>query len=132
MHELHLSRRERQITDIIFASGRATVLEIQAALPDPPSATAIRTMLRILEDKGVLKRRKQGREFVYMPTEPRRRAGMKALRHVIETFFDGSLENALAAQLTQSKKSLTQEEFRRIAHLIEQARSQGKRNARAD
>lgn len=128
----NLSRRERQITDIIFARKEATVLEIQASLPDPPTATAIRTMLRILEEKGVLRRKKRGREFVYLPKVSRRRAGVQALRHVIETFFEGSLENALASQLAQSKASYSEEELKRMVQLIEEARTKGKKDDQSD
>jgi len=130
--QAYLSRRERQISDIVFARKEATVLEIQASLPDPPTATAIRTMLRILEVKGVLRRKKRGREFVYMPKVSRRRAGVAALRHVIETFFEGSLESALASQLAQSKASYSEEELKRMVRLIEEARTKGKTDDQSD
>src|SRR6188474_2503481 len=90
-----LSRRERQIMDVIYARGSATALEVVEALPDPPTKTAIRTIMRILEDKGFLKHVQQGREYVYQPTRPRLRAGRTAFQRVLRTFFDGSLEKAV-------------------------------------
>ena len=120
-----LSRRERQIMDVLYARGEASVLEIQAELPEPPTATAIRTMLQILRDKGFLKRRKQGREFIYAPRKARQKAGNHALKHVVETFFDGSLASALAAQLASRKADLSDEELKEMVELIQNARNQG-------
>jgi predicted transcriptional regulator len=113
-----LSRRERQIMDIIYVHKQASVLQIQEGLPEAPSATAIRTLLRILEDKGHVGRRKQGREFIYLPTQPRRKAGLKALQHVLETFYEGSIEGALSAHLTGNKGKLDDEEIGRLMQLI--------------
>lgn len=121
-----LSRRERQIMDVLYARGEASVLEIQSELPDPPTATAIRTMLHILNGKGLLKRRKQGREFIYAPRKVRRKAGTNALSHVVETFFDGSFANALAAQLASGKGKFTDDEMREMVKLIQDARKKGK------
>ncbi len=120
-----LSRRERQIMDILFGKGGATVLEIQEKLPDPPTPMAIRRMLQILEEKSQVVRRKVGREFVYTPRQTRRRAGMKALSHVIETFFGGSLEDALAAHLGRADRAYAKEELERMARLIEESRKNG-------
>lgn len=120
-----LSRRERQIMDALYARGEATVLQIQADLPQPPTPTAIRTMLRILTDKGLVKRRKQGREFVYAARRPRPQAGTSALKHVVETYFDGSIANALAAQLAAGQENLTDEELREMMKLIQNARKKG-------
>ena len=91
----NLSRREREIMDIIYAQGQATVTLIMPGMPDPPTRTAVRTLVRILEEKGHLKHFKSGREFVYQPTRPRGRAGQSALQRVVSTFFDGSLDAPL-------------------------------------
>ncbi|HBL45668.1 MAG TPA: CopY family transcriptional regulator, partial [Planctomycetaceae bacterium] len=115
---IELSRRERQIMDSIYSRGEATVLEIQGDLPNPPTPTAIRTMLRILMEKAIVRRHNRGREFVYAPTSARRPEGTKALRHVIQTFFDGSFKQALAAQLTSGDERLTDDELREMVKLI--------------
>ncbi|MAX37447.1 BlaI/MecI/CopY family transcriptional regulator [Gimesia sp.] len=122
---IELSRRERQIMDSIYSRGEATVLEIQGDLPNPPTPTAIRTMLRILMEKAIVRRHKRGREFVYAPTSARRPEGTKALRHVIQTFFDGSFKQALAAQLTSGDERLTDDELREMVKLIKAAREKG-------
>ncbi|QDT90275.1 BlaI/MecI/CopY family transcriptional regulator [Gimesia algae] len=122
---IELSRRERQIMDSIYSRGEATVLEIQSDLPNAPTPTAIRTMLRILMEKTIVRRHKQGREFVYAPTSPRRPEGTKALKHVIQTFFDGSFKQALAAQLTSGDDTLTDDELREMVKLIKAAREKG-------
>ncbi|MEM9283041.1 MAG: BlaI/MecI/CopY family transcriptional regulator [Verrucomicrobiota bacterium] len=118
-----LSRRERQILDILYSRGEATVLEIQKKLPDPPTPMAIRRMLQILEEKSQVSRRKDGREFIYAPKLGRKSAGKKALAHVIETFFGGSIENALAAHLDRPNQQYTQEELQRMRGLIDAARN---------
>jgi BlaI family penicillinase repressor len=118
----HLSRRERQIMDVIFARQGASATEVLQGLPDPPSRTAVRTLLRILEEKGHLTHRKQGREFVYRPTRPRKRVGRSALRRVLATFFNGSLESAVAAHLSDPDTKLTPEELKRLSELIAQAK----------
>jgi len=120
-----LSRRERQIMDVIYARGGATAVEVAEALPDPPSKTAVRTLLRILEEKGALKHVQQGREFVYQPTRPRLHAGRSAFARVLATFFDGSLEKAVAAHLGDSAANLSPDELKRLAQLIQQARKKG-------
>jgi BlaI family penicillinase repressor len=117
-----LSRRERQIMNIIYARAEASAAEVWQNLPDRPSRTAVRTFLRILEEKGHLRHRKEGRRFVYRPTRPRRRAGRSALRGVLETFFDGSLEEAVAAHLSDPGAELSPEELRRLARLVREAR----------
>ena len=124
--ESGLSRRERQLMDIIFAQGEATAVEVFRSLPDPPSKTAVRTLLRILEEKGHLKHVQRGREFVYQPTQPRLRAGRSALKRVLSTFFDGSLEQAVAAHLADSSSNLSADDLKRLADLIQQARKQGR------
>jgi len=114
-----LSRRERQIMDIVFARQKATVQEICAALPDPPTPMAVRRMLSILQEKGHLKRQKSGREYVYLPRQSKQRAGRNALRHVLETFFDGSVGAALAAHLEKPGADISDDERERLVQLIE-------------
>jgi len=117
-----LSRRERQIMDVVYARGRATATEVLEGLADPPSRTAVRTFLRILEEKGHLRHRKEGREFVYQPIRPRWSAGKSAFRRVLNVFFGGSLEKAVAAHVADPDAELTQAELRRLAQLIREAR----------
>ena len=117
-----LSRRERQIMDAIYARGEATAADVLGGLPDPPSKTAVRTLLRILEEKGHLTHRSEGLTYVYRPSKPRGRAGRSALNRVLRTFFDGSLEKAVAAHLGDSATELSPEELSRLADVIEQAR----------
>jgi len=120
-----LSRRERQIMGIVYARGQASATEVLSGLPDPPTRTAVRTLLRILEDKGHLKHTKRGREFLYRPTRPRTRAGRSALRRVLQTFFDGSLETAVAVHLSDPQSALSAEELERLADLVRRARKRG-------
>ena len=117
-----LSRRERQIMEVVFARGAATATEVRAAMADPPTRTAVRTFLKILEGKGYLQHETRGREFVFRPTQPRRRVGQSALRGLLNTFFDGSLENAVAAHLTDPETRPSPEELKRLARLISEAR----------
>ena len=113
-----LSRRERQIMEIVFSKRKASVLEICTALPNPPTPMAVRRMLAILQEKGALKREKQGREYVYLPRQSKRRAGVKALRQVLETFFDGSIGTALATHLEKPGGDLSDEDVQRLRELI--------------
>src|SRR5687767_1524265 len=122
---LDLSRRERQIVDILYSQGRATAAEVQAALPEPPSYSAVRAMLRILEDKGHVRHEQDGPRYVYLPTIARDRAKRTALRHVLQTFFDGSAEQAISALLDESDTRLSDRELDRLAKLIDQARRTG-------
>ena len=117
-----LSRRERQIMDVLYAKEEATVLEIQEQLPDAPTPMAIRRMLQILEEKSQIIRRKIGREFAYKPKVARSKAGSSALSHVIETFFGGSVGDALAAHLSSPTRQYAPEELERMRALIEEAR----------
>ncbi len=121
-----LSRRERQIIDILFSRGEATALQIQEALPEPPSTMAIRRMLSILEEKGQIKRRKEGREFVYTTKQPRKRAGAKAMQHLLDTFFGGSVEEALATHLERPGTAVSDDELKRLVNLINDARNKGR------
>ncbi len=122
-----LSKRERQIMDAIYARGKATVTEVLSDMPDPPMRGALRTLLRILENKGHLTHRQEGREFVYRPTQPRGRAGRSALGRVLDVFFNGSLEKAVAAHLSDPSRAnkLDGEELQRLSALIEEARKKG-------
>lgn len=120
-----LSRRERQIVDILYAHGRATAAEVQAALPDPPSYSAVRAMLRILEDKGHVRHDQDGPRYVYLPTVARENAKRSALRHMLQTFFDGSAEQAISALLDESSSRLSDAELDRLGRLIAQARKSG-------
>lgn len=120
-----LSRRERQIVDILYANGRATAAEVQAALPEPPSYSAVRAMLRILEDKGHVRHEQDGPRYVYVPTVARDNAKRSALRHVLQTFFDGSAEQAISALLDDRAAQLSDGELDRLADLIKRARHTG-------
>lgn len=120
--EHHLSRRERQIMDVIYAKGQASALEVTEALPDPPSKTAVRTLLRILEDKGHLTHEQDGMTYRYRPKKAREHAGPSALRRVLDVFFGGSLEQAVAAHLGETAESLSDSELKRLAGIIQQAR----------
>jgi predicted transcriptional regulator len=126
MHDpSQLSRRERQIMDLIYMAGEATVRQVQAKLPDPPTDMAVRRMLQILEEKGHLRRRPEGREVVYLPAQSKARAGVKALQHVLDTFFSGAVDEALAAHLA-SNEAAAPEQLARMRKLIEQARKEGR------
>jgi predicted transcriptional regulator len=120
-----LSRRERQIIDILYARGRATAAEVQAVLPEPPSYSAVRAMLRILEEKGHVKHEQDGPRYVYVPTVGRDNAQRSALHHMLKTFFDGSAEQAISALLDESSTRLSDAELERLARLIDQARNTG-------
>jgi len=117
-----LSKRERQIMDVLWKAGEGTVTLVLAGLADPPGRTAVRTLLTILERKGHVKHRKAGREFIYRPARPRARAARSALRRVLDTFFAGSLEGAVAAGLADPSAKPTEAELASIAAMIEQAR----------
>ena len=121
-----LSRRERQIMDIIYAQGRATAAEVLERLADPPSYSAVRALLRVLEDKGHLQHEQDGPRYVYKPTVSRTRARQTALERLVHTFFDGSPEQAVAALLDMSAGDLGDEELARLQNLIEQARKEGR------
>ncbi|QDU32644.1 Penicillinase repressor [Poriferisphaera corsica] len=122
-HPKDLSRRERQIMDILFSLESATVNDIQSRLPDPPSHTAVRTFLKILQQKGHINRTKSGREFVYKPKHRKSAAGLDALRNVLSTFYSGSLEDALSAHLTDKQTKLTDTELKNLNKLIRAARN---------
>ncbi|HLH03432.1 MAG TPA: BlaI/MecI/CopY family transcriptional regulator [Bryobacteraceae bacterium] len=121
-----LSRRERQIMDVLYRRGRATVAEILEALPDPPSYSAVRAMLRVLEEKKHIRHEEKDLKYVYLPVVPRDKARRSAVAHLLETFFDNSPEQAVATLLNVSARDLTDEDFDRLTALIEQARKEGR------
>lgn len=122
--EHKLSRRERQIMDLLFQAGQATAAEIRVGMPDPPSDSAVRTHLRILEQKGHIQHEQDGPRYLYRPTVAKQHATRSALRHMVTTFFNGSAENAMAALLGDSKSQLSEAQFDRLEDMIRQARSQ--------
>jgi BlaI family penicillinase repressor len=119
-----LSRRERQILDILYARGMATAAEVLEALPDPPSYSAVRALLRILEEKGHARHETQGTRYVYLPMVPRERARNSALTRIVQTFFDGSAAQAAAALVDSG--SLSDEELAKLSSLIARARKEGR------
>ena len=122
----NLSRRERQIMDILFAKNGATVMEVCRMLPDPPTDMAIRRLMHILEEKGYVVRRKKGREYIYRPKDSKKNAGMKMLQHVLNIFYEGAIENALAAHLGTKEVNVTQEQLDHMIQLIEKTRKEGR------
>lgn len=122
-----LSRRERQIMDSLYRRGQATVPEIQRDLPDAPTDSAIRAMLRLLEAKGQVKRSTDARPHMYFPRVHTDKAGVGAVRHLVRTFFAGSHERAIQAILSSTDANLTAEEFGRLEQLIAEAAARGKR-----
>ena len=118
----NLSRRERQIMDILYQRGRAGASEIHEALPDAPTYSAVRAKLRVLEEKGHVRHEEESLRYVYVPTLARDTARRSALRHMVATFFEGSVEEAVAALLDLSSARLSREDLERIARLIEEAR----------
>ena len=119
-----LSRRERQIMDLLFQRGRATAGEVQSALADPPSYSTVRALLRILEHKGHVSHVQDGARYVYAPRHDRDKARRSALRHLVATFFDGSAEQAMAALIDSDGRRLGDEELDRMAALIARARKE--------
>jgi BlaI family transcriptional regulator, penicillinase repressor len=119
-----LSRRERQIMDILYRLGRATAAEVMEALPGDPHSSTVRTQLRVLEEKGHVRHEEDGLRYVYVPAVPRHAARKSALRHLVDTFFDGSAEKTVAALLGGERSRLSEEELNRIAGLIARARKE--------
>jgi BlaI family penicillinase repressor len=120
-----LSRRERQILDILYQRGQATAAEVQSSLPEPPSYSAVRALLRILEEKGHIRHEQDGPRYVYLPTMARDNAQRSAMRHMLQTFFDGSAEQAISALLDDSSAKLSPAELDRLARMIDTARKSG-------
>jgi predicted transcriptional regulator len=117
----HLSRRERQIMDVLYKEGRGTAADVQAGLPDPPGYSAVRAMLRILEEKGHIRHEQDGTRYVFVPVVKRDRAKRSALQHVVDTFFEGSASQVMAALLDRSAKDLDEAELVRLRRLIDEA-----------
>jgi predicted transcriptional regulator len=124
--ETHLSRRERQIMDALHQRGRATAAEVLSALPDAPGYSAVRALLRILEDKGHIKHHREGARYVYLPRAKRETARRSALRRVVSTFFQGSVTQAMAALLETADTQLPDSELHKLQQIIEQARKEGR------
>ena len=120
-----LSRRERQILDILYERGKASAAEVRAAMPDAPGYSAVRALLRVLEEKGHVRHEAQGAKYVYLPTVAPNKAKRLAVKHVMDTFFAGSPEKIVAALLDVSAARLTDEELGRMAAMIERARKDG-------
>ncbi|MEX2283075.1 MAG: BlaI/MecI/CopY family transcriptional regulator [Gemmatimonadota bacterium] len=121
-----LSRRERQIMDSVYRRGKATAAEVMADLPEAPSYSAVRTMLRLLEEKGHLRHEQDGPRYVYVPMVARENARVNALKHLVSTFFNGSAEQAMAALLEISDSNLSDDQLGRLQQLIEDARTEGR------
>ncbi|TMQ05223.1 MAG: BlaI/MecI/CopY family transcriptional regulator [Deltaproteobacteria bacterium] len=121
-----LTRREREIMDILHRRGRATAHEVMDDLADPPSYSAVRTFLRLLEERGHVRHEQDGPRYVYTPTVARREAQRSAIAHLVDTFFDGSVENAVATLVESSKPKLSAQELDRIAALVAKAKKEGR------
>lgn len=120
-----LSRRERQIMDVIYRLGKATAADVQQGLPEVPNYSTVRAQLRVLEEKGYLRHQEQGMRYVFLPTIPREQARASALRRLVETFFDGSAEQVVTALLDGSAGKLSEAELKRLSGLIEKAKKEG-------
>ena len=121
-----LSRRERQIMDILYQRGKASASDVREAMEAAPGYSAVRAMLRVLEEKGHVKHQAEGLKYVYVPVVARDKAKRSAVKHVMETFFNGSAEQIVAALLDVSSTRLTREELDRMSAMIEQAKKEGK------
>ncbi len=126
----HLSRRERQIMDIVYRLGAASAGDIRSGLADAPTYSTVRALLRILETKGHLRHERKGVRYVYRPTLAPETARRSALRHIVQTFFDGSVEQAAVALLDQPDTALSHASLDRLSRLIEEARGRGHRHER--
>ena len=124
---VNLTRRERQIMDILYRLSRATAGEVMADLPGDPSYSTVRAQLRVLEDKGHVRHEEEGLRYVYIPTVPRHEVRQSALKHLVDTFFEGSTQKVVAALLGSEGSKVSQEELERIAELVEKARRGGKK-----
>jgi BlaI family penicillinase repressor len=121
-----LSRRERQIMDVLYRAGKATAAAVHQALPDPPSYSAVRATLRILEEKGHVRHETEDLRYVYKPSVSRDRAKRSALRHLLHTFFDGSISQVMASLIDLSPSGLDERELQRVRRLVDEARSKGR------
>jgi predicted transcriptional regulator len=122
----NLSRRERQIMDIIYEMNEATVAQVLERIPNPPSYSAVRALLRVLEGKGHLVHKQDGPRYIFSPTLAREEARRNALKHVMKTFFDGSTEDIVAALLNISEDTLSEIDYKRLSELIKKARKEGR------
>jgi len=120
------SRREREILDILYQRGKASATEVRDAMDDAPSNSAVRTLLRVLEEKGHVRRRAEGLKYVYSPAVAKEKAKRTAVKHLLDTYFDGSSEQIVAALLDVSSTALTREELDRMTAMIEKAKREGK------
>ena len=125
-NEAHLSRRERQIMDVLHARRRATAAEVLAALPDPPGYSAVRALLRILEKKGHVRHRQEGARYVFLPRVSAQTARRSALQRVVATFFQGSISQAVAALLEGADRRMSEAEYDQLQQLIQQTRKEGR------
>jgi len=121
-----LSRRERQIMDVLYQRGKASAAEVRGAMEDAPSYSAVRAMLRVLEEKGHVRHQAEGLKYVYVPTVNREKAKRSAVKHLLDTFFDDSPGQVVAALLDVSSRRLTREELDRMAEMIESAKKEDK------
>jgi BlaI family penicillinase repressor len=125
-HEQNLSRRERQIMDVLHTREFAAAADVRAALPDPPSYSAVRALLRILEEKGHVKHRQEGPRYIYLPCVSRANASRSALKRLVATFFQGSATQAMAALLEAHDTQLSDAELNKLQQLIKQAKKEGR------
>jgi predicted transcriptional regulator len=123
--ENQLSRRERQILDVLHARGQATAAEVREALPSAPGYSAVRALLRILEEKGHIKHREEGVRYIYQPSVSRQQAGHSALKRILTTFFGGSVDHAVAGLLEASDKKLSEADLKKLQAIIAQAEKKG-------
>ncbi|HXV85211.1 MAG TPA: BlaI/MecI/CopY family transcriptional regulator [Gemmatimonadales bacterium] len=121
-----LTRRERQIMDVLFRSGKATVADVMDQMPDPPSYSAVRATLRVLEEKGRVLHQQDGPRYVYVPAVPAETARSAALHHLVNTFFDGSAERAVAALLQLDDANVSETDLARLSALVKRARDEGR------
>ena len=126
LNPLHLGRRERQIMEVVYARGKASVSEVLVSLPDPPSYSAVRATLRLLEEKGHLRHRQEGRKFVYAPTVAREKASRLALRNLLRTFFGGSIARAMACLIDLDGERLSPDDLKRLSRMIADAKKEGR------
>jgi predicted transcriptional regulator len=127
MKEPHhrLSRRERQIMDVIYQLGQATAADVHERLPDQPTYSTVRAKLRVLEEKGFVRHEEQGPRYLFIPITPREKVRRSALQHLVDTFFGGSAEQVVATLLDSSAATMTDDELMRLSQMIEKARKEG-------
>lgn len=125
MKEHQLSKRERQIMDVVYSLGSATASQVLERLENPPSCSSVRTFLTILESRGHLRHKKTGKKYIYEPTRARQNVGKSALQRVLDVFFAGSLESAVSAHLLDPKTEVSKEELKRLSAIIGQAKKRG-------